>query len=79
MILTKYKYCLMAALASSVLAPTATAVAADSSPAYNYLNIPSSAHIYGLGGINISTVDDDINAIDQNPALLGPEFDKQIG
>ena len=79
MILTKYKYCLMAALASSVLAPTATAVAADSSPAYNYLNIPPSAHIYGLGGINISTVDDDINAIDQNPALLGPEFDKQIG
>lgn len=53
--------------------------AGDSSPAYNYLNIPSSAHIYGLGGINISTVDDDINSIDQNPALLGPEFEMQLG
>lgn len=53
--------------------------AADSSPAYNYLNIPSSAHIYGLGGVNISTVDDDINSIDQNPALLGPEFEMQLG
>ncbi|MDE6100056.1 MAG: hypothetical protein K2G01_03350, partial [Paramuribaculum sp.] len=50
------------------LAFALTAAGADSSPAYNYLNIPSSAHIYGLGGINISTVDDDINAVDQNPA-----------
>lgn len=53
--------------------------AADSSPAYNFLNIPSSARIYGLGGINISSIDDDINSIDQNPALLGPEFDMQLG
>ncbi len=61
------------------LAFALTSAGADSSPAYNYLNIPSSAHIYGLGGINISTVDDDINAVDQNPALLGPEFESQIG
>lgn len=53
--------------------------AGDSSPAYNYLNIPSSAHAYGLGGLNISTVDDDINSIDQNPALLGPEYETQVG
>lgn len=63
--------------ASTLLAPEAKG--ADSSPAYNYLDIPASTHIYGLGGVNISTVDDDINAIDQNPALLGPEFEKQIG
>lgn len=67
----------IAALVASVCA--GKAYASDSSPAYNYLNIPSSAHIYGLGGVNISTVDDDINAVDQNPALLGPEFEKQIG
>lgn len=42
--------------------------AEDSSPAYNFLNIPSSTHIYGLGGINISTVEDDIELSDQNPA-----------
>lgn len=55
------------------------AMADDSSPAYNFLNVTSSARIYGLGGINITSVDDDINSIDQNPALLGPEFDMQLG
>ena len=40
------------------------------STAYNFLNVTSSAKIYGLGGVNISLVDDDINVIDQNPALL---------
>lgn len=51
----------------------------DSSPAYNFLNVTSSTRSYGLGGINITTVDNDINTIDQNPALLGPEFDLQLG
>lgn len=55
------------------------ATAGDSSPAYNFLNLPSSTLAYGLGGINISTIDDDINATDQNPALLGPEIDMQLG
>lgn len=52
--------------------------AEDSSPAYNFLNITSSSRIYGLGGINITSIDDDLNSIDQNPALLGPEFNMQI-
>ncbi|MDE7411382.1 MAG: type IX secretion system protein PorQ [Paramuribaculum sp.] len=55
------------------------AIAADSSPAYNFLNLTTSSHIYGLGGVNITTIDDDVNIIDQNPSLLGPEFDRQIG
>lgn len=67
------------AAAAALLCTSFTAVAADSSPAYNFLNVPSSAHVYGLGGINISNIDGDINSIDQNPALLGPEFDMQIG
>lgn len=53
--------------------------AADGSPAYQFLNITSSARVYGLGGVNISNLSDDINSIDQNPALLGPEFDRQLG
>lgn len=65
--------------ALSFLLPFGNALAEGSSPAYNYLNIPSSAHIYGLGGVNISTVDDDINSIEQNPALLGPEYNMQLG
>lgn len=51
-----------------------------SSPAYSFMNVTSSTRIFGLGGINISTVDpDNVNTIDQNPALLGPEFGMQIG
>lgn len=53
--------------------------AQDGSVAYNFLNLPSSSHIYGLGGVNISTVEDNLNITDQNPALLGPEMDLQIG
>lgn len=52
--------------------------AEDSSPAYNFLNITSSSRIYGLGGINITSIDDDLNSIDQNPALLGSEFNMQV-
>lgn len=45
-----------------------------SDAAYNFLNITSSAKIYGLGGVNISLVDDDILTTEQNPALLGGEM-----
>ena len=54
-------------------------LAQDGSNAYQYLNIPVSSRVYALGGHNISVIDDDINLIEQNPALLGPEFEKQIG
>lgn len=56
-----------------------SAMAQDGSNAYNYLNVPVSSHVYGLGGHNISIIDDDINLVEQNPALLGSEFEKQIG
>lgn len=57
---------------------TVGAGAQDGSNAYTFLNIPMSTRIYGLGGVNISLVDDDISTIDQNPALLGKEMSGQI-
>lgn len=51
----------------------------DGSTAYNFMNVTSSARIYGLGGVNITTIDDDINTTDQNPGLLGQEMSGQIG
>ena len=51
----------------------------ESSTAYNFLNLPSSTLTYGLGGINITSIEDDINSIDQNPSLLGPEVEMQLG
>ena len=55
------------------------ATAQNGSTAYHFLNVTSSAKIYGLGGINISLVDDDISTVDQNPALLGPEMSNMLG
>lgn len=58
---------------------TAAVAAQDGSTSYNFLNVTSSARVYGLGGVNITTVHDDLMSIDQNPALLGPEMDMQAG
>lgn len=54
------------------------AVAQLSSNAYDFLEIPTSAHAYGLGGTNIALISDDVTLTDQNPALLGPEIEMQL-
>ncbi len=54
------------------------AAAQENTSAYNFLNVTSSAKIYGLGGINVSLVDDDITIVDQNPALLGSEMSGMV-
>ena len=53
--------------------------AQDGTTAYQYLNVPVSSHVYATGGHNITIIDDDINLVEQNPALLGKEFDHQVG
>lgn len=55
------------------------AMSQDGSTAYNFLNVSSSARIFGLGGVNITTIEDDLFTADQNPGLLGPEMDNQLG
>ena len=57
---------------------TVAAKAQESSAAYNFLNVTSSSRIYGLGGVNISLVNDDFLATDQNPALMGSEMSGQV-
>ncbi|MDE7408345.1 MAG: type IX secretion system protein PorQ, partial [Muribaculaceae bacterium] len=71
----KRALCLAVAVCSASLALSAQ----DGSTAYNFLNVTSSARIYGLGGVNISTVYDDVMIADQNPALLGQEMSGQLG
>jgi hypothetical protein len=53
--------------------------AQTSNSAYNFLDVTSSSHVYGLGGVNVSLIDDDVNIIEQNPGLLGPEHKNQLG
>ena len=69
----------MILLALGALALFAMADDGPSTTAYNFLGVPSSSHVYGLGGHNLTIIDDDINLVEQNPALLGPEFDHQVG
>lgn len=47
------------------------------SSTYDFLNIPTSAHAYAMGGSGIAIIDDDVALADQNPALLGPEIERQ--
>ena len=63
----------MCAVALCVVADDGTTTA------YDFLNVPASSHVYGLGGHNLTIIDDDINLVEQNPALLGTEFDHQVG
>lgn len=46
--------------------------------AYDFLDIPTSSQVYGLGGANIAVIDDDVTLAEQNPALVGPEIDRQV-
>ena len=46
--------------------------------AYSFLEIPTSSHAYALGGSGVAVIDDDVLLTDQNPALMGPEVDRQL-
>lgn len=70
---------LTAALAAAAVMTAVSVRAEEGNTAYEFLNIPTSAHVWGLGGTNITVIDDDITLTDQNPALLGPEIDMQLG
>ncbi len=48
------------------------------SSGYSFLELPSSAQAFGLGGAAPAVINDDVNLADQNPALIGPELDKQV-
>ncbi|MCU6768360.1 type IX secretion system protein PorQ [Barnesiella propionica] len=56
-----------------------TAYGQEGKSSFDFLNITSSSHVYALGGNNISIIEDDISLINQNPALLGPELNLQLG
>ena len=48
------------------------------STSYDFLNIPSSSYVFGMGGANITTIHSDLDLASQNPALIGPENDKEL-
>ena len=44
---------------------------------FEFMRIPSNARLAGVGGINVTLADDDVNFFLQNPALLGEEAAKK--
>ncbi len=77
--MNRFRHSLAALAAVTACATAFTAEAQYGRSVYNFLDIPTSAHAFALGGTNVSVIDDDISLIDQNPALLGPEIDTQLG
>lgn len=74
------RICRLSCLLLSLTAAVGLWAQAGGQTAYNFLDISGSTRIYGLGGVNISTVDgDDVMTTDQNPALLGPEMSRNVG
>lgn len=53
--------------------------AQNGSTSYDFLNIPTSARAYAMGGTAPALVTEDISLADQNPALLGAEIETQVG
>ena len=45
---------------------------------YEFVNIPHSAKLSGLGGINISSANNDVNMLFSNPALVGEALDGHL-
>lgn len=64
---------------AAVMAAAPLALCAETgSTSYDFLNIPTSARAYALGGTATALVTEDVSLADQNPALLGPEIETQV-
>lgn len=57
---------------------SAMASAQESQQDYNFLRLPVSAHAAGLGGDNVSLIEDDASLMFSNPALISSVSDKTI-
>ena len=51
----------------------------ESTSVFNFLSLPYSAHVTGLGGHNISLIEDDITLVNQNPSLLSSVSNRTAG
>ena len=69
------------AIYAAILAASASlaASAQTGTVGYEFLELPTSTQSFGLGGAAPAVINDDVNLADQNPALIGPELEKQVG
>jgi hypothetical protein len=45
---------------------------------YEFLDLPVNAHVAGIGGVNVSVMDYDVNMFMQNPALLNTDMNRHL-
>jgi hypothetical protein len=69
MSLTTIHYLLCTLVFLAIQAPAISQVAGKRS--FEFLNVPYSARLAGMGGVNISLADKDVNFFTSNPALVG--------
>ena len=62
----------------SILLSSSFLKAESGNTAFGFLDIPVSSRVNALGGVNISLVERDLSVTSQNPALLGPEMNKNV-
>lgn len=72
------KYIIRSIVTIFCVAASASMRGESGSSAYDFLNIPTSAHAYAMGGTGIAIVSEDVALADQNPALLGPEIEQMV-
>jgi hypothetical protein len=60
------------------LSPNATAQITGGQNVFSFLNLPTSARITGLGGMQIAVKDDDLAFAASNPAALNPSMDGRL-
>ena len=65
-------------ITSLLLLSSISLLAQDSNSVFQFLKLPVSAHAAGLGGKNISIVEDDLTMAFQNPALLSCVADNTL-
>lgn len=62
----------------TILPPVLVQAQLGGQRAFEFLNIPGNARLAALGGVNITSGWKDAAMITSNPALLNPEWDKQL-
>lgn len=61
---------LLFTLTITLFAPTFVEAQNESTTIFNFLSLPTSAHVTALGGANVSLYDDDASLLFHNPALM---------
>ncbi|MDX5347641.1 MAG: hypothetical protein LPJ89_07920, partial [Hymenobacteraceae bacterium] len=65
-----------------VLLGAATALGANAQiggkQTFRFLSVPTNAKVAAIGGVNVSSMDQDVNMLASNPALLNEKMDKHL-